>query len=400
MSWVTRREWLGALGAAAVFRGFADDRTGRITRAIREFSDQGIHRTGTPVDDRSAAWLAREVEGMGLAPSRESFALSRVDPLDVFVEVGARRIAGIPLFDGTFTAANGVSGLMGVAGSNTEIALLDLTPNSADAGVVGSARRSTAHKAIVCVTRGGRPGLCPSNADRFTAPFGPPVVQVSSEEGAWLLERAREGARATVVAVVNRTPATADNVTATIAGRDRALPPLVVMTPRSGWYTCASERGGGIACWLELMRALSQTKPARNVMFVASSGHELGHLGINAFVEKRPGIVSNAAGWIHFGANIGAATDPGNTVQSSDDESEARLTRAMGVSGLTVDRRVPRGTVPGGEAEVVHRGGGRYVSVIGRNGLFHNPLDRGAAIVNAPVVARFIDAFIAVANSF
>ncbi len=102
---------------------------------------------------------------------------------------------------------------------------------------------------------------------------------------------------------------------------------------------------------------------------------------------------------MHFGANIGAATDPGNTVQSSDDESESRLTRAMAAVSLNVDRRVPRGTVPGGEAEVVHRGGGKYVSVIGRNGLFHNPADRGAVVVDAGVVARFVDAFVAVASS-
>jgi hypothetical protein len=224
------------------------------------------------------------------------------------------------------------------------------------------------------------------------------VLQVSSDEGAWLLERASGHADVRVVVHVTRRRADAFNVVGTIAGKDRQLPPLVMMTPRSGWYSCASERGGGIACWLELMRTLTaRSTPARDVIFVASSGHELGHLGINAFVEQRPEIVKNSVGWMHFGANIGAATDPGNNVQSSDDESENRLIAAMTAVALSIDRRVPRGTVPGGEAEVVHRGGGKYVSVIGRNGLFHNPLDRGAATVDAHVVARFVSAFSAVA---
>jgi hypothetical protein len=39
--------------------------------------------------------------------------------------------------------------------------------------------------------------------------------------------------------------------------------------------------------------------------------------------------------------------------------------------------------MPGGEAEVVHRGGGHYVSVIGSNALFHNPEDRDAKVVDA-----------------
>jgi hypothetical protein len=281
--------------------------------------------------------------------------------------------------------------------AGTEIALVDSAPNAAAAGPLGDARRASRHRAIVCVTRGGRPGLCPSNADAFLNPFGPPVLQVSSEEGAFLEESARQGTTGHLVAHVERVPAEALNVTTVLAGSDRALPPLVVMTPRSGWWRCASERGGGIACWLELMRALKTAPVARDVLFVASSGHELGHLGINAFVARRSGIVSRSAGWMHFGANIGAAQDPGNTVQASDDEFEKVLTDAMTPEGLAITRRIPRGTVPGGEAEVVHRGGGRYVSVIGRNALFHNPDDAGSQAIDPHVIDRFADVFAGVA---
>lgn len=394
----SRREWLGMLGAGLVVRRFADDRTSRIAHIVEAYGDQGDHRTATRVDGQSAAWLAREVSDAGLSPSREAFPLDRIDVVQCFIEIRGTRVPAIPLFDGTFTDDAGVRGRLATPAGSGEIALLDLPPNTAGAGPVGTARHQSRYRAIVAVTRGGRPGLCPSNADAFTAPFGPPVVQVSSDTADRLLDHARAGAEARVVARVRRTSAFAENVVATVAGRDRALPPLVVMTPRSGWYTCASERGGGIACWLELMHAMRSASPARDVVFVASSGHELGHLGINAFVDKRPGIVANSAGWMHFGANIGASTDPGTTVQSSDDASESRLIKAMTAAGLSADRRVPRGTVPGGEAEVVHRGGGHYVSVIGRNGLFHNPADRGAATVDAAVVSRFIDAFTAVAS--
>ena len=34
---------------------------------------------------------------------------------------------------------------------------------------------------------------------------------------------------------------------------------------------------------------------------------------ISVFVENRPTIVSGAVGWMHFGANIGAATSPSDT---------------------------------------------------------------------------------------
>jgi hypothetical protein len=79
----------------------------------------------------------------------------------------------------------------------------------------------------------------------------------------------------------------------------------------------------------------------------------------------------------------------GTTIQASDDEFEAVLTSAMLAVDLRIGRRNPRGTIPGGEAEVVHRGGGRYVSVIGSNALFHNPADRGQDAVNVGEIARF-----------
>jgi len=411
MAVLTRRDWLWmtTLPAAAWLaapgtrqagppEGGRHVREERIRAIIDAFEKQGFHRTATDVDRASGDWLAREIERIGLTPALEPFSIDRVDLVDTALEVAGRRIEGVPLFDGAFTGTDGVSGRLGPIDGDAEIGLAATAPNAAAAGALGEARRANRHRAIVCVTRGGRPGLCPSNADAFLKPFGPPVIQVSSEETAFLDDCARQRREVQVRAAVKRTAAQAVNVTAIIAGRNPSATPVIVMTPRSGWWTCASERGGGIACWLELMRELRDTRPARDVVFVASSGHELGHLGINAFIDRRRDIVSRSAGWMHFGANIGAAQDPGNTLQASDDQFESLLADAMQAGGLRVDRRVPRGTVPNGEAEAVHRGGGRYVSIIGRNALFHNQADRGPDAVDPGVIARFIDIFTTVAK--
>lgn len=428
---LTRRQWLsiatsGAYSALAASRSMAaqneaqGDLERRIGRLISEYERQGFHRTGTAVDRRSADWLYEEVRRIGLVPARESFALSRIDPANARLIVRDRRIEGLPLFDGAFTDADGIRGRLGPIGSDAEIGLAEAPPNTAAAGLLGEARRQQRHKALVCVTRGGRPGLSPSNADSFLTPFGPPVLQVSSEESSFLSDQAEGRAEVHLIASVRRTATSAFNVTAKLSGKNSTLLPLIVMTPRSGWYSCASERGGGIACWLELMRTLRAQQPVRDVLFVASSGHELGHLGIDAFVARRPGIVPKSVGWIHLGANIGAAMLPamtvqvsddsperrhatpvmgsGNTIQASDDEFEAILSRAMTSEDLGIARRNPRGTVPGGEAETVHRGGGRYLSVIGSNALFHNPADREANSVDLEVIARFTKAFATVAE--
>ncbi len=396
---VTRREWLSMTAAVPFARLYGPERNERIIRIVEAYERQGIHRTGTEVDRLSAEWLAREVGNAGLVPALEPFSLERVDPTSAFLVVQGRRIEGVPLFDAGFTDASGVDGRLGRLGGDAEIGLGECAPNAAAAGPLGETRRSARHKAIVCVTRGLRPGLCPSNADMFLRPFGPPVLQISSDDAAFLEDGARQHALVHLVAEVKRTRVEALNVVSTLAGVDQSLPPLVVMTPRSGWWTCASERGGGIACWLELMRELKSLRLARDAVFVASSGHELGHLGINAFVGRRPGIVSRSAGWMHFGANIGAAQNPGNVIQASDDAFEKLQSDAMALSSLEITRRNPRGTVPGGEAEVVHHGGGRYVSVIGRNALFHNPADRGRAAIDPDVIARFTDVFVRVART-
>ncbi len=399
---MTRRNWLtlAGLGALAGARGVVGnevatpDAVQRIANVIREYEAQGFHRTGTNVDHASGDWLSEEVGRAGVRATLEPFALDRVDPVSCTLTIEDRRIEGLPLFDGAFTSAAGIDGTLGV-----DIALTETAVNAAARGALGDARRASRYRAIVAITKGRTPGLCPSNADAFLNPFGPPVLQVSSEEGTWLVEQARLGAAARLVAHVDRVAATANNATAEILGTQPALPPLVVMTPRSGWYTCSSERGGGIACWLEVMRALAATPARRSVLFVASSGHELGHLGIDAYIARRSGIVGNTIGWVHLGANIGAATDKTTLLQSADDEIDAAATGALKSVGVDVTIRAPRGSVPAGEAEAVHRGAGRYVSFIGGNALFHHVDDVGATATDAATIAKFAAALTALTRA-
>jgi hypothetical protein len=411
---ISRRTFLTGAGVAAVVTGLRPPQTfaqeavpnssgtemqRRIGDVIHSYEEQGFHRTGTAVDQISGDWLVGQVREIGLEPMREEWSLSRVDPIDASLIANGRKVEGLPLFDGGFTASAGIHGRLGNLNSDAPIGLTEIPPNAAEAGALGDARRQNRHQAIVVVTRGIRPGFCASNADSFLRPFGPPVLQVTSEEAPFLVNCVRQGSEALLTTHVQRTQAQAFNVTAVVSGSNRSIAPLVVMTPRSGWWSCASERGGGLACWLEIMRTLRDARPARDVLFVASSGHEIGYRGIEVFIERRPGIVTAAKAWLHLGANIGAAQGPGNRLQASDDEMEATMAEAMASVGLRIDRRVPRGTMAGGEAGNVHRGGGRYMSMIGANDLFHNPKDRGPDAVDLKAIERFTSAFAMVTKS-
>src|SRR5262249_31732418 len=152
------------------------------------------------VDRASADWLAGEVRQIGLDPMLEEFSLSRVDLVDTFLEANNRRIEGLPLFDGGFTNSAGVAGTLGTLDSHASIGLTEAAPNAAETGALGEARRQNRHRAIVVITRGSRPGFCPSNADSFLHPFGPPVLQVASDEASFLTDCARQGAKVLVTA--------------------------------------------------------------------------------------------------------------------------------------------------------------------------------------------------------
>ena len=174
----------------------------RIGTVIRAYQEQGFHRTGTAVDHVSGYWLANEVRQIGLEPAREEFSLSRVDPVDASIVVNDRSIEGLPLFDGTFTGSAGITGGLGNLNSDESIGVAEIPPNGAETGALGDARRQNRHQAIVVITRGARPGFCPSNASSFLRPFGPPVLQVSSEASPLLAVCTRPGSNALLTAHV------------------------------------------------------------------------------------------------------------------------------------------------------------------------------------------------------
>lgn len=365
----------------------------RVADVFRMYHLLGSHRTGTGPDDETAEWLAGEASKRGASVTPHAFAFDRVELHATFVEAGGTRREGVPFFDGGFTTADGIRGRLGAPGSGAPLVLtrLDQAGISSEGRSLQALRRDPNVRAIVAITEGGMPGLCPSNAADFEKPYGVPVVQVSSTAREWLEEVARAGTELRVVADAARVKGEATNILATVAGSRPDLPPVVVMTPRSGWYQCVSERGGGLAIWLEIIAVVAAVKPARTVRFVASSGHELGHLGLDRFIAEQPGLVKSAAAWLHLGANIGAS-EGRLRVQSSSDEIESLAVAAFAQANARIDAKVTRGTVPSGEARNIHTGGGRYVSMLGSSPYFHNPFDLWPQAVDLDAVMRYVDA--------
>ena len=369
----------------------------RVASVIQAYDSQGNHRTGTDVDNASAKWLADQVYQLGAEPSLEDFTLNRIDPQSCYLRIAGRRIEGVPLFDASFTGAEGVHGRLGLPGTDAEIALVETepytlaAPGSQQLGQVSEARRGR-HKAVVVLTRGMRPGLFLMNAPDFSKPSGPPMLQLSSAEREWLNEQAQNRTEATLVDQVRRTTARAFNVTAKIAGSNPRLAPLVFMAPRSGWWTCASEQGSRLVCWLEAIRVLATGKPVCDCLFVALSGHELDILGIDAYLKRRPDLIKRAQAWIFFGSDIGKPGQP-NLIHASDDALEQWTVTAMEKEGLIVNGKARHDSVARGEAGPVQHGGGRFVTVACDSDVYHSVADRWPESVDVTNLARYARAF-------
>ncbi|MSU50518.1 MAG: hypothetical protein EXS37_15770 [Opitutus sp.] len=360
----------------------------RVAGWLKAWDSQGTHRTGTPGDEAGAAWLAREAAAVTGPVTSESFQLERIDTTAAYVEIDGERINGEALFDAPATAKEGVRAPASEAAGAGEIAVLLLPPSAVYGAEYYQRRRESRHAAQVIVTMGGAPGLSPLNAEAFRKPFGPPTVQVSSLERDRILAALARKAQFRVVVQEKRTPAQARNIVLTIPGRNRTRPPVVVMTPRSSWWQSTSERGGGLVCWLETLRALKAYPPGCDVVFTANSGHELGHIGLDDFVARRPGWETKAT-WVLYGANIGA-TGSKLVLMSAHDDLRALAVAHLTAAGQKPDTLADKSIVPSGETKDIHRAGGRHLTVVAptTNALFHLPQDRWPHAVDVGAIAR------------
>lgn len=370
----------------------------RIAADIRAWDGIGEHRTGTAGDHQTAAWLLDCFRQAGVGARRSAFALRRWQPRQCAVTVDERTVTGVPLFDGGTTGGQAVS---------ARLATLPCDDACVGVGVIGEgenavapARRRGKHPALVAITKTNArvPGLALRNADRFTTPFGPPVLQVGSTCEAWLRAAAARGKAAQVIVDVDLEPAEGVNVQARIEGRDPSLPPLLVITPKSSWWTSTAERGGGIALMLALAHRWVAEQPRRGVVFVATSGHELGHLGLEHFLRGNTELAAGAHAWIHLGANFAAAGSR-LRLQASDDALFALARQALAEAGRPPADTTPVGERPGGEARNIHDLGGRYVSFLGTNAWFHHADDRWPETVDVGQTACVAQGLFAIANA-
>ncbi|MFX1521200.1 MAG: hypothetical protein ACFFCD_14905 [Promethearchaeota archaeon] len=375
----------------------------RIIKIIKEYDDQGIHRTGTNVDNNSAQWLANEIEKLGLKPKLEGFQFKNIEIDEASLEINNNKIDGLPLYDSTLPGEEIIKGKLGTLKEEYKIGISRV--NNETIRRYNKLRRSNKHLGLIFITEGRTPGLSLINAEFFQESFGPPTLQISSEYWSWITSNI--GKEAILTFKIKKVDSEAFNIVTRLNCEYNNLNPMVIMTPRSGWWNCASERAGGIAIFLEIMRDFCINKLKRDVIFLATSGHELGHLGLFHYLKRNPSLLEFASCWLHLGANLAASPQRDNNnrviptimIQSSNSEIESLSLKVLKNSKITPKLSIPGERRPWGEVKNIFEGGGQYFSIIDTyNQYFHHPDDKWPSAVNINKTVEIANALITIST--
>ena len=373
-----------------------------IEARIRAYERFGIHRTGWPGDDATSDWLVEELGRLGVAADTERFTFPRVETRRTRLTwgTGPRDYAdGVPMYDGGFTRAGGIGGELVSDEDGDPFGKIVVFASAAarrPAGNPPTGARETfgelarAGAVGAVVPTGQRSSIRLRNAGYIDRPYSLPVLQVAPDDIRDLAAAMIIGVEGVLEIDGERLQSTATNVVAGVEGTDPGAAPLIVITPKSGWFTCAAERGGGIAVWLALAEHFARIAPRREVHLLASSGHELHHQGLEHWLRSRTALVRRAVLTLHLGASIGArypAPEYGASSTAWHDVARDAM-RAEGID-LEAVTPMPPGEPGSGEARNIHEAGGRFVSFLGHHRYFHMPDDTVDSAVDAEAVARY-----------
>ncbi|MBM3407648.1 MAG: hypothetical protein FJY25_09980 [Betaproteobacteria bacterium] len=360
-----------------------------------DYDSFGVRRAGSAGDLASAAWLAGQVARIQTLQSVfQDVHFRRFLPGESSLRTdGHPPVEGLPLFDGGLTQAQGIKGGIGPLGSDAEIGFAVMEPAMASLpdNAFARARAESRHRAIVIALTTREGGLAPLNAHDSDRPFGPPVLQIAGRDAPGVVALSERAAQVTVTVTGQYEAASSRNVRAALQG---AGPPLLLLTPRTSWWTSTAERAGGVYAWVQSLQALAaSTSRKRAVVGLATCGHELGHLGAHHAFAREPQLASESALVLHLGANLGTATAPALTVRSNVEGLADQMRQRLMDAGYPADAiHALSGGKANGEAHEIERRGGRYLSLIGSNPWFHAPEDRWPVSID-------LDRACAIANS-
>lgn len=407
-----------ASGAASVGHaqalGPAAPNTAWAQGALDRFASFGVKASGGRGDTASGAWLEGELTALGYQCERQPFDVPYADVKTATLAVGDQRAVVYPQAIVKTTGPGGVTGPLRLAseGGSLEgaIALIVLpfrrwvstVELPISRGLTDVFQRGAA--AAILVTTGPTGEVIGLNVSATKPGFPRPVAVLAPKDAQPFVASAASGKTATLIvdAVSGRRPAY--NL---IARLDRGAPKtLIVTTPRSGWFTCAAERGAGVAVWLSLASWLASAKPGVNLEFVATSGHEYIYLGGEEYLAHHAPKPDRTHMWVHVGASAAArdwhelggglrplpSTDAQRVLTATPEVIEAVKRAFKGLNGLEAVYPADKANAGGELVNVIEAGYAPAIGLYGGHRYFHTAGDDLRCVSGelvAPVAAAF-----------
>ncbi|MBL0421488.1 hypothetical protein JI739_14110 [Ramlibacter sp. AW1] len=378
----------------------------------------GVKVSASRGDAATAAWIEERLAALGFSIERHATPVPVFEPIDCRLQ---GEHAQAPVYAQAPYATTGPEGWSAplvvvrtaadAPGARGAIAMIVL-PHGRHASLASppvapllQAVQAAGARAAVIVPTGPTDDVVAFNA-RLDAPAALPLAVLAPRLAAPFLAQATTGLAVRLL-LHGRVQA---GSTDTLCARLRRGPRwLCLSTPRTGWFTCASERGTGTAAFLALAAWAVRRFPEHSLFAMNTGAHEYHFAGAHAVLASAP-PPADVAAWAHLGAGL-AARDrlefrgQSHPLPSADSNRFTMATPALhaaaeqafaGLAGLELVR-APVGTASELGA-VVERGYGRAFAVLGLPRVFHTPQDDLPAVdaaLLAPVVqahARLIEA--------
>lgn len=380
-------------------------------RALAFYVDQGVKASGGPGDLAVGAWMEEALRANGFKTERQSFVAPFFDVSEASLTVGPATATVIPQAIVVPTPLDGVEGRLvnrspwnagqPAAGA---IVLLQLPHARWSSAAVDAVRKpvtaaiAAGAAAVVLVTTGPSGEALALNADGGKPMFERPVATLAPRDAAPFFK----AAAAETSARLKITGAGGRRDTFNLIGRlDRGHARwLVVSTPRSGWFTCAGERGPGVAVWALLADWAAKANLPVNLAFVCNSGHEYENLGATHLLDAAAPPPSATAFWLHLGANVAArdwheagqrmeplpSPDPQRFLLATPELLPTCRRAFAGQAGLEAPYPLSSGAA-GELTHIVAAGYPKIAGVFGAHRFHHARADDARCVAAAPVTA-------------
>jgi hypothetical protein len=275
----------------------------------------GEHRTATQGEDQTTDWMAERLKACGLNVGFQSFPVDTFFVHESSLNIDGKLVQCFPLWPPHWTGPQSVRArlsLLEAEGSQQKASMALIKPSfsygalaySQDEGddtVIRAAAERGAVAALV-ISNGPSEGIHAYNTPDGTERWPIPVALVPKRNEPALTLAAEQRVEASLLLKgSDELQVEAKNI---VARLDRGGDLIVISTPKSGWFSCAGERGPGIALFLALAQWASQRDSNVSYIFEANTGHETGGSGIRRFVEDLAPAPESVLAWIHLGANI------------------------------------------------------------------------------------------------